>query len=115
MKTFYLFLVGCGLPGLGGVIGSIFGHGFGSTGLRVGGVFGGLVASAIVAWIAVRVKWVASERRTSTTVGTMVGFLAAALVAVNTLSSPIGPVLSTLLSGAGAVLGSRGFRSHSPT
>jgi hypothetical protein len=35
----------------------------------------------------------------------MVGFLLAAAIAVRTLSSPVGPVLSTLLIGTGALVG----------
>jgi hypothetical protein len=39
-------------------------------------------------------------------VGAALGFLASALVAVNTLSSPIGPILGTTLTGIGALIGS---------
>jgi hypothetical protein len=35
------------------------------------------------------------------------GFVAAALVAINTLSSPVGPILSNALTGIGALIGSR--------
>jgi hypothetical protein len=40
-----------------------------------------------------------------TAIGAMIGFLTAALIAVNTLSSPIGPVTSTLLTGVGGLAG----------
>jgi hypothetical protein len=39
--------------------------------------------------------------------GAALGFIAAATVAVNTLSSPIGPVFSTALIGVGALVGAR--------
>jgi hypothetical protein len=38
--------------------------------------------------------------------GAAIGFLLACAVAANTLSSPVGPIMSTLLIGVGAVLGS---------
>jgi hypothetical protein len=39
--------------------------------------------------------------------GAAAGFSLAAAIAVNTLGSPIGPILSTALVGVGAVLGAR--------
>jgi hypothetical protein len=109
----FLFLLGCILPGLGGALGSILGHRFGATGLWVGGIAGGLIASVVVAWAAAKAGWVPPARRTATAFGTAVGFLIAAAIAVRTLSSPVGPVLSTLLAGIGAIVGSRGLGSRS--
>ncbi len=112
VKSLFLFLLGCVLPGLGGAVGSIVGHRFGATGLWVGGVAGGLLGSVAVGWIAARAAWILSARQRGTALGTAVGFLIAAAIAVNTLSSPVGPVLSTLLAGIGAVVGSRQFGSR---
>jgi hypothetical protein len=53
------------------------------------------------------IRSIPPDRVWHTRIGTGVGFLIAALIATNTLSSPIGPVASTLLIGAGAVLGVR--------
>ena len=39
-------------------------------------------------------------------IGTAVGFLLAAIIAIKTISSPIGPIASTLLIGLGATIGS---------
>jgi hypothetical protein len=97
----------CALTGLGGLLGSILGNAFGRTGLWVGGVVGGLVASFLVAWIARWRRWIPPESMLMTAFGTMVGFLLAAAIAVNTLSSPVGPVLSTTLAGFGALAGAR--------
>jgi hypothetical protein len=55
--------------------------------------------------------WIARPQYRATTIGAALGFLAAASVAVNTLSSPVGPVLSTTLTGVGALIGSR-FGRH---
>ena len=107
MSAVRLFISACIIPGLGGAVGSIVGHAFGGRGLWIGGVVGGLVASALLGWSAARVRWIAPDRRIPTAIGTSIGFVAAAAVAVNTLSSPVGPVLSTLLAGIGAVIGSR--------
>ncbi len=113
MKRFLLFVLACVLPGLGGAVGSIAGHGFGTTGLWTGGVLGGLLASLLVAWLAAKMQWIPRERQKATALGTAVGFLLAVAVAVNTLSSPVGPVLSTMLAGLGALVGSA-WRSGRP-
>jgi hypothetical protein len=112
VKSLFLFLLGSALPGFGGAVGSIVGHRFGATGLWIGGVVGGLVASVAVAWIASRAWWIGSRDRWSTALGTAIGFLIAATIAVRTLSSPVGPVLSTGFAGLGAVIGSRRFGSR---
>jgi hypothetical protein len=101
-----LFVVACVLGGFGGAAGSMVGHAFGKTGLWAGGIIGGLLMSIVTARIALWRRWIERSQFWPTTVGTAVGFLLAAAVAVNTLSSPIGPILSTLLIGLGAVAGS---------
>jgi hypothetical protein len=65
----------------------------------------------LVARIAVWRHWIVRPQLWPTALGAAIGFLAASAIAVNTLSSPIGPVLSTLLIGVGAVLGARGADS----
>lgn len=104
---FRLFVAMCVLGGLGGFVGSVIGAAFGRRGLFVGGFLGGVAIAPLSAWIAVWRRWIAPAQYWGTTVGAAVGFIAAAIVAVNTLSSPVGPVLSTTLTGFGALLGSR--------
>jgi hypothetical protein len=106
MNRIALFFVACALGGVGGALGSIVGNAFGKTGLWVGGMLGGLIASLLVARIALWRHWIVRSQFRLTALGAAVGFLAASAVAVNTLSSPIGPVVSTILIGGGAVLGS---------
>jgi hypothetical protein len=101
-----LFLVACALGGLGGAVGSMVGHAFGDRGLWAGGILGGILASILVARIALWRRWIAQSQFLLTALGTAIGFVVAAAVAVNTLSSPVGPVMSTLLIGGGALLGS---------
>ena len=106
MNRAALFLVACALGGLGGALGSIVGHAFGKGGLWAGGILGGLLSSMLIARIALWRRWIARSQYWPTVLGTVLGFLAACAVAVNTLSSPVGPIMSTLLIGAGALLGS---------
>ena len=93
--------------GAGAFAGSVLGNAFGKTGLFAGGVIGGAAASAAAAFVAAWLKWIQIDERVPTACGAVVGFLAAALIAVNTLSSPVGPVTSTLLTGVGGLTGLR--------
>ena len=93
--------------GSGAFVGSVLGNAVGRTGLFAGAVVGGTSASAAAAFLAARMKWIAIDERVPTACGAVAGFLAAALIAVNTLSSPVGPVLSTLLTGVGGLIGRR--------
>jgi fructose-specific phosphotransferase system IIC component len=107
MNRVALFFLACALGGAGGAIGSMAGHGFGKAGLWAGGILGGLLASMLVARIALWRRWILQSQYWPTLLGTAIGFLLACAVAVNTLSSPVGPILSTLLIGAGGILGGR--------
>jgi hypothetical protein len=89
----------------------MLGHAFGKGGLWAGGIVGGILASMLVARIALWRRWIVPSQFWPTALGTAIGFLVACAVAVNTLSTPVGPIMSTLLIGAGAVLG--GSRSPS--
>ena len=100
-----LFLTAMLLGGVGGFVGSVLGGAGGKRMLFVGGFIGGVMISPLTARIAVWRGWVARDRAMWTAIGAAVGFALAATIAVNTLSSPVGPVLSTLLVGVGAVVG----------
>ena len=113
MNRTALFFVACALGGIGGALGSMVGHAFGQGGLYAGGIFGGLIASMLVARIALWRRWIVRSLFWPTAFGTAIGFLLACAVAVNTLSSPIGPILSALLIGTGAVLGTSLRRARS--
>jgi hypothetical protein len=105
MVRLYLFLVSCVLAGIGGAVGSILGNALGEKGLWIGGVLGGILGSVTAALVSRAIGWIMPSQVRGTATGATVGFLAAALIAVNTLSSPVGPVLSTSLVGIGAVMG----------
>jgi hypothetical protein len=114
MNRAALFFVACVLGGVGGALGSMVGHGFGKGGLWAGGILGGLLASILVARIALWRHWIVQSRFWPTVLGGAVGFGVACAIAVNTLSTPVGPIMSTLLIGAGAVLGSISVRQRAP-
>jgi hypothetical protein len=107
MKRVFLFFASTIVTGAFAAIGSMIGHFFGShLAVMLGGIFGGLFGAILSARIAVRLKWIANEDFYPTTFGAEIGFLAAAFIAMKTLSTPIGPLLSSLLIGVGAVIGS---------
>ncbi len=89
------------------MLGSMIGGAFGEHPLFIGALIGGAVATAAAARLAEWRGWVAREQRMRVTVGGILGFAAAALIATRMLSSPIGPALSSLLIGVGAVLANR--------
>lgn len=100
------FATMCVLGGLGGFAGSVVGGFLGQQALFVGGFLGGLLVAPISARVAVWRRWIAPAQYWPVTIGAALGFAAAALVAVYSVSSPIGPVVSTALIGIGALLGS---------
>jgi len=93
--------------GAGGMLGSIVGAAFGRSALFVGGLLGGLITSPAAVVLFGRLGWIESDDVKGMALGAALGFVAAVIVAVNTLSSPVGPVLSTLLIGAGGLAGRR--------
>ena len=100
-----LFLTAMLLGGVGGFVGSVLGNAGGKRMLFIGGFLGGILIAPLTARIAVWRGWAGGERQRWVALGAAAGFLLAAAIAVNTLSSPVGPVLSTTLVGFGAVLG----------
>lgn len=107
MSALMLFVLSSFLGGLGGALGSMLGNSMGKTGLWIGGVVGGLLGAAAAVAIARGRRWIDPGQFRATAVGAMAGFLAAAAVAVNTLSTPVGPILGSGLTGIGALLGAR--------
>lgn len=101
------FVAMCVLGGIGGFVCSVLGASFGTRGLFVGGFLGGVLIAPLSGKIALWRGWILRHQYWPTVAGAAVGFLAAAFVAVNTLSSPVGPILSTALTGVGALIGSR--------
>ena len=110
MALFILLVIA---GGAGAFAGSVLGGAFGRMGLFAGGFLGGSLTSAGAAYLAGWLRWIQPNERARTACGAVAGFLAAALVAINTLSSPVGPIASTLLTGIGGLLGRRLARRSS--
>jgi hypothetical protein len=102
-----VFFVTSFLGGVGAVVGSILGNAFQGKGLYVGAVIGGMIAVASAVWLAARLTWFDRRNFRPALLGGEIGFLVAAPIAVQMLSSPIGPIASTALIGLGALVGSR--------
>jgi hypothetical protein len=108
-----LFVVLVASGGIGAFAGSVLGGAFGRRGLFAGGYIGGVIGAVGAAWLAARLEWIHREERARTMAGAAIGFVVAATIAINTLSSPVGPLLSTLLIGAGGLAGRRLFAPRS--
>ena len=107
MKNAALFLTATLLGGVGGIVGSVLGGAFGQRALFAGGFIGGVLIAPLTAWVARWRRWIDASRFWPVAVGTAAGFIVAATIAVNTLSSPVGPAISTIFTGLGAIAGAR--------
>ncbi|MGH7695609.1 MAG: hypothetical protein ACRENH_11550 [Gemmatimonadaceae bacterium] len=102
-----LFLVTWLLGGAGAVVGSMLGGAFGDHPLFIGALLGGALAIVGAVRLAEWRKWIPRTSRGRVAAGAILAFLVAAAIAARTLSSPIGPVLSSLLIGVGAVVAAK--------
>lgn len=102
-----LFLVTWLGGSAGAVLGSVLGGALGTAGLFTGALLGGAAASVTAVRFAAFNSWIPRAKITRVTIGAIAGFAAASLIATRTLSSPVGPVLSSLLIGVGAFVASR--------
>jgi|SRR5688572_5659374 hypothetical protein len=100
-----LFVTATIFGGFGGFVGSVLGNGVGA--LFAGGFVGGVLMAPLTAVVAKGRGWIHASRFWPVTGGAALGFLAAATLAVNTLSSPVGPLVAATLTGLGAVAGAR--------
>jgi hypothetical protein len=107
MKNAALFLIATILGGVGGVVGSVLGGAFGQGALFAGGFVGGVLIAPLTAWVARWRGWIDASRFWPVAVGAATGFVVAATIAVNTLSSPVGPIIATTMTGLGALAGAR--------
>lgn len=113
MKPTLLFLFMSFLGGAGGALGSMAGASVGRGGVFVGGFAGGVCLVVVGGYLSERWHWIDRGQRFWTILGGVLGFGLASLVTLTTLSSPLGPMLSTLMIGTGALLGARiGVSAH---
>ncbi|MEK6767701.1 MAG: hypothetical protein AABY85_01790 [Gemmatimonadota bacterium] len=105
MKPLPVFLASWALAGLGAAVGSILGNAFGNLGLFAGAILGGVLAIIGAVMLLTKLRWLPQGARPGAIAGGIVGFLLAAPIAVSNLHTPIMPVLSCGLVGAGVLLG----------
>ena len=102
-----LFLTATVLGGVGGFLGSVLGGALGKGALFAGGFIGGILIAPVTAWVARSRHWIDASRFWPVAIGAATGFIVAATIAVNTLSSPVGPAIATIFIGLGALIGAR--------
>ena len=105
MSLLKLALLMVFLGGAGGVLGAMAGNALGRGGVLGGGLVGGMCLVVVGGVLAARWHWIKPAQRLWAILGGAFGVLLAAMVVLSTLSSPIAPVMGTLLIGTGAVLG----------
>ncbi|MEX2155052.1 MAG: hypothetical protein WD825_17035 [Gemmatimonadaceae bacterium] len=105
MNLTKLFLLMILLGGAGGALGSMAGNALGRGGVVGGGLVAGAALVVVGGFLGARWGWIKRSQRLWATLGGVFGFGLATMVTLSTLSSPVGPILSTLLIGTGAVLG----------
>ena len=105
MKRLWLFLLTCVLGGVLTFLGSVLGNSFGETGLYAGALVGGVLGVVLAAWIG-HGRLFETEAFGRVALGGMLGFGLAAWIATSNMHTPVIPVLSIGLIGAGAVIGS---------
>ena len=105
LKNILLFLMVCGLAGICIFLGSVLGHGLGKAGLFSGAVIGGIVGVALAIWLTARFGLLDRANSGVTLVGAVVGFIVAAVIAVNNLHGRLIPMASVGLIGLGALIG----------
>ncbi len=105
MNLLKLFLLSILLGGAGAVLGAAAGNTAGRGGLMGGGFVVGMAFVVASAYLAVRWQWIRPSQRIWTILGGVFGFGMAWMVALATIATPSALVFSTLLVGAGAVLG----------
>ena len=87
------------------VAGSMLGNVFGAPALFAGALAGGVAGVVASVQVALRLAWLAPPERRGAIVGGIVGFGVAAPIAALNLHSPIAPLASCALVGAGVLFG----------
>ena len=105
LKNILLFFVVCGLAGVSIFLGSVLGHSLGKFGLFSGAVIGGIIGVAVAVWLTARFGLLDRANSGVAFLGGMIGFIIAAVIAVNNLHGPLIPMASVSLIGLGALIG----------
>ena len=87
------------------VIGSILGNAFSPRGLSAGALLGGVIGVFLSVSATIRFGWLPATARVGGILGGLVGFAVAAPIAILNLQSPVAPIASCALVGAGVLFG----------
>jgi hypothetical protein len=104
-KYLLLFFIVCIITGITTFAGSVIGHLFGQQALFAGAIFGGISGVFLSCLIAIKIKKLQPANFKSTFTGGVLGYTIAAIIAVNSLHSPLITMGSMAFAGAGAVVG----------
>ena len=118
LKPLPVLLAAWALAGFGAVVGSILGRSAGKPGLFAGAVLGGILGIAVAIAVVTRLHWLSLSDRGGAFLGAIVGFGIAVPIAVTNLRTPIMPILSCGLVGAGLLFGvglARGVKPRGST
>jgi hypothetical protein len=105
LKNLLLFLIVSGLDAICILLGSIMGHSIRSIGPLAGAIIGGIIGVGAAVWLAARLHLLERANYGATFVGGLIGFVVAAVIAVNNLRGPVIPMAAVGLIGLGALLG----------
>jgi hypothetical protein len=86
------------------------GHTLPRPGLYVGAILGGVAGVYASVRLAGWLGWLSTSEQGGAIVGGVLAFGVAAIIAVSTIHTPVGPVLSGALVGAGVLLGAGASR-----
>lgn len=111
LRALPVFVLSWLVAGVGAVAGSIFGNLFGRLGMLTGALLGGVLGVLASVLVLVRLGWLPAAEQRGALVGGLVAFAVAAPLAVVSLHTPITPVMSCGLVGAGVLLGAGASRS----
>ena len=111
LKNLLLIICVSGLDGFCILVGSFFGHSLHNV--FVGATIGGIVGVAIAVWVATRLHLLERSGYLATFAGGLLGFIAAAIIAVKNLHGPIIPMASVFIIGLGALVGKVVSQQHS--
>jgi hypothetical protein len=107
LRNALLFIIVCGVTGPCILLGSILGNAAGKTGLFAGAVVGGIIGVGLAVWLAGRVGLLERTSLTIAFLGGVIGFLIAAVIAVNNLGGPIIPIASISVIGLAVLVSKR--------
>ena len=105
LRDLYLFLLVSLLAGSLTFAGSVLGHSMGQTGLFAGAVIGGFAGVGLAVWLSARIGFLSKANFLPALIGGSAGFVVAAVIAVNSLWTPIIPLASVALIGVGTLIG----------